>query len=571
MTETSSGIDLKDGLIQGIKKLNNAVSSTLGPNGSTVLIKDQYGKRKATKDGVSVAKAFNQLENEVEDYGVQMVKEVALKSAIENGDGTTTATLLATEIICKGYKAIQKGSNKSMVKKGIDDGVKQVVEDLKLIKIDITEDSQIREVATISGNNDPEIGELIATALEKVGREGVVSIEKSKTGETQLDVVEGMQFDRGYKSPYFVTDNDKMTSTLDKPLILLYNGRITAAADIVPVMNEANIKQRPLLIIAEDIDGEALSTLIVNKMRGIVDSVAVKAPDFGDRRTAILEDIAIIVGGQVISPEKGIKLDKISSSDYDKYLGTARIVTVGKDKTTIVDGDCTSESIEKRANELKTQIDNAKSPFDKEKLQERLGRMVGGVAVIYVGGNSELEIDEKKDRVEDALFATKSALEEGILPGGGVALLYASQDIKFDINKDIALGQQIVKDACSAPFKKILSNAGYTQLEINEIKNKLIGLRWVKKWNIKKFIERFCGQVEYDIESIPNFKPIVWNGYNLKNNLIVNMKDNGILDPLKVTKGALINASSVAGTILTTNNLVYEKRQENPTQEQPMF
>lgn len=566
MTEIVSGKELQEGITNGVKKLNKAVSATLGPNGSTVLGKDRYGKRKATKDGVSAAKLFEQLENEVEDYGVQMVKEVALKSAIENGDGTTTSTILATEIICKGYKAIQKGSNKSLVKKGIDDAVKQVVESLKLIKIDITEDSQIREVASISGNNDPEIGELIATALDKVGREGIVSIEKSKTGETQLDVVEGMQFDKGYKSPYFVTDNDKMTSTLDKPLILLYNGRITAAADIVPAMNEANVKQRPLLIIAEDVEGEALSTLIVNKMRGIVDSVAVKAPDFGDRRTAILEDIAVMVGGQVISPEKGIKLDKISSSDYTKYLGTARIVTVGKDKTTIVDGDCTSDSIEKRANELKTQIDNAKSAFDKEKLQERLGRMVGGVAVIHVGGNSELEIDEKKDRVEDALFATKSALEEGILPGGGVALLYASQDIKFDENKDIALGQQIIKDACSAPFKKILSNAGYEQLEIERIEGKLLGYEMKKS----SFFEWIQG-IYFKRVVNTKFRIINWNGYNLKNNLIVNMKDNGILDPLKVTKGALINASSVAGTILTTDNLVYEKRQEIPQQESEIF
>jgi len=541
MTRVVSGEELSKGILEGVRKLNNSVSSTLGPNGSTVLTKDQYGKRKATKDGVSAAKGFLELEDEIEDYGAQMVKEVSMKSAMMAGDGTTTATLLATTLLEEGYKAIKKGSNRSQVKKGIDDGIKQVIESLKTIKINITEDSQIREVATISGNNDPEIGELIATALDKVGREGVVAIEKSKSGETLLEVVEGMQFDRGYKSPYFVTDNNTMTSTLNKPLILIYNGRITAAADIVGVMNKANTEQKPLLIIAEDIDGEALSTLIVNKMRGIVDSVAVKAPDFGDRRTAILEDLAIIVGGQVISPEKGIKLDKLSSLDYTKYLGSARTVTVSKEKTTIVDGNCTEEDITSRAEEIKTQIDNAPSMFEKEKLQERLGRMVGGVAVISVGGNSEVEIDEKKDRVEDALFATKSALEEGILPGGGVALMYASQDIKFSEDKDIKIGQDIVYKVCFAPFYKILSNADYSEERIEELSSQLI-----------------CGKDN-------------WKGYDLRSESIVNMKDKGILDPAKVTRCALINASSVAGTILTTNSLVYEKRSEQPQLEPQMF
>lgn len=542
MTEISNGKDLSEGLIEGVRKLNSAVSATLGPYGSTVFIKDQYGKRKITKDGVSVAKSFIELENEVEDYGVQMVKDVSIKSAIENGDGTTTATLLASSILEEGYKALLKGSNKSQVKKGIDDAVKQVITSLKANKIDITDDSQIREVATISGNNDPEIGELIFTALDKVGREGVVAIEKSKSGETLLEVVEGMQFDRGYSSPYFVTNNDTMSATLEKPLILLYNGRLSALKDVVTAMDYALNQERTLLIIAEDISGEALSTLVVNKMRGIVNSVAVKAPDFGDRRTAILEDLAIVTGGTVISPEKGIKIDKLKPDDFSKYLGSARTATISKDKTTIVDGNCTETDIEKRADELKKQIEDASSMFEKEKLQERLGRMVGGVAVISVGGNSELEIDEKKDRVEDALFATKSAIEEGILPGGGVALIYASQTIKFDTtNKDIALGQDIVYRACFAPFHKILTNAGYEEERIEELTSQLI-----------------CGKNE-------------WNGYDLKTESIVNMKDRGILDPLKVTKGALLNASSIAGTILTTNNLVYEKREKVQPQEQQMF
>jgi len=539
MTKTVSGQELKDGLYRGVKQLNEAVADTLGPFGRTVLIKDQYGKIKTTKDGVSVAKSFLELEDEVEDQGCQMVKKVSMKSAAEAGDGTTTATLLATTMIELGFKEIGPANNAIQVKKGIDDGVKQVIDALKNIKVDITEDSQIKEVATISGNNDPEIGELIATAIDKVGREGVVSIEKSKSGETSLEVVEGMQFDRGYKSPYFVTDNNNMTALLEKPLILIYNGRMTSSQDVVGVMNKASLEQRPLLIIAEDIEGEALSTMLLNKMRGIVNSVAVKALDFGDRRTAILEDIAIVVGGVVISPEKGIKLDKISNLDYDKYLGTARTVNISKEQTTIVDGDCTEEAIEKRAEEIKTQIDNAASMFEKEKLQERLGRMVGGVAVISVGGNSELEIEEKKDRVEDALFATKSALEEGILPGGGVALMYASHEIKFSDNIDIALGQKIVLHACHAPFERILLNAGYKTDKIEELASQLIPGKVLKNWN----------------------------GYDLKTETIVDMKKMGILDPLKVSRCALLNASSVAGTILTTNNLVYEKREDRIKQE----
>lgn len=537
MTNVSSGKELKEGIVRGVNKLNSAVSDTLGPYGRSVLTQDQYGKRRATKDGVSVAKSFHELEDEIENYGAQMVKEVAIKSAIENGDGTTTSTLLATAIIEEGFKALEAGSNVVQVKKGIDDAVKQVITYLNEIKVDITEDSQIKEVATISGNNDPEIGELIAAAIDKVGREGIVSIEKSKSGETSLEVVEGMQFDRGYKSPYFVTNNDTMTTTLEKPLILIYNGRITAASDIVGVMNKANLENKPLLIIAEDIEGEALSTLIVNKMRGIVNSVAVKAPDYGDRRTQVLEDLAIIVGGEVISPEKGFKLDKLTEAQFVKFLGSARTVNVSKDKTTIVDGDCTQEDIEKRSEELKKQIDSSQSMFEKEKLQERLGRLIGGVAIISVGGNSELEIDEKKDRVEDALFATKSALEEGILPGGGVALLYASEKLEYSLDKDIRLGQQIIFTACYAPFNRILENAGYKTDKILAIYKGLIGLQHN------------------------------WSGYDLKSELVVDMKENGILDPMKVTKGALINAASVASTILTTNNLVYERREDRKEQE----
>lgn len=530
MTEVKSGIELKENLLIGINKLNNAVSSTLGPFGRTVLIRDEYGNMKPTKDGVSVAKAFKELEDEVENYGVQMVKKVSMKTANEAGDGTTTSTLLATKMIQDGFNEIKKGSNAVEVKKGIDDGVSQVLKFLKSNKLDITEDSQIKEVATISGNGDPEIGNLIATALDKVGRDGVVAIEKSKSGETILDVVEGMQFDQGYKSPYFVTDNNTMTCSLENPLILIYDGRLTAANDVVGVMNKANFEDKPLIIIAEDIDGEALSTLVVNKMRGIVNSVAIKSPEFGDRRTAILEDIALITGGQVISTKKGVKLDKLSQLEFNSYLGNAKLVTISKEKTTIVDGKCEEGDLVKRADEIKTQIDNTQSSYEKEKLQERLGRLVGGVAVISVGGNSELEIDEKKDRVEDALFATKSALEEGILPGGGIALLRASNEIVFSTNKNIELGQKIVYSACVAPIITILENAGYEVGKIDEILSQL------------------------------KHKPNFWEGYDLKSESFVDMKDRGILDPFKVTRCSLINASSVAGTILTSNNLVYEKR-----------
>ncbi len=566
MTNVSSGKELKEGLLAGINKLNSAVSDTLGPYGRSVLIQDQFGKRKATKDGVSVAKSFHELENEVENYGAQMVKEVAIKSAIENGDGTTTSTLLATAIVKEGFEALKTGSNVVQVKKGIDDAVKQVITYLNEIKVDITEDSQIKEVATISGNNDPEIGELIAAAIEKVGREGIVSIEKSKSGETSLEVVEGMQFDRGYKSPYFVTNNDTMTTTLEKPLILIYNGRITAASDIVGVMNKANLENRPLLVIAEDIEGEALSTLIVNKMRGIVNSVAVKAPDYGDRRTQVLEDLAIIVGGEVISPEKGLKLDKLTEAQFVKFLGSARTVNVSKDKTTIVDGDCTQEDIEKRSEELKKQIDSSQSMFEKEKLQERLGRLVGGVAIISVGGNSELEIEEKKDRVEDALFATKSALEEGILPGGGSALIYATQNITLSDDKDIALGQKIIRHACTKPFQQILENAGYEFERIQELYDKLVGRETITRE--KTISEKLKFWTKPNLVTVKRTNIYdAWFGYNLKSEQIVNMKEDGILDPMKVTKGALINAASVASTILTTNNLVYERREDRKEQE----
>jgi chaperonin GroEL len=397
---------------------------------------------------------------------------------------------------------------------------------------EISDDAQIKEVATISGNNDKEIGNLISTALDKVGRDGIVTIEESKTGDTSLEVVEGMQFERGYKSPYFVTDNNSMSAVLDDPYILIYDGRITQAAELINVLNKASGETKPILIVAEDIDGEALATLIVNKMRGTIQAVAVKAPEFGDRRTMALEDLATVTGGQVISKNKGFKLDKMQPLQFGEVLGTARKITVEKETTTIIDGKGSEESISDRANEIKTQLDKASSAFEKEKLQERLAKLIGGVAIINVGGNSEIEIKERKDRVEDALFATKAALDEGIVVGGGTALLRASKAIKIKDNDDISIGKKIVKIAIQEPFNKILTNAGHDDNDISFNSFKLISKR------------------------------NIWSGLNYKNLKVIDFKEEGIIDPKKVTRIALENAASIAGTILTTESIVYEKRKD---------
>ena len=540
MTETSFGKDSKNQLLEGVRKLNNSVSSTLGPAGRTVLIKDPSGEIRVTKDGVTVAKAFKELENQVESIGAELAKKVSVKSANEVGDGTTTSTLLATSILEEGIKQINEGSNPVNIKKGIDEAVATVVAHLKLLSIEITEDSQIQEVATISGNNDKEIGTLIATALDKVGRDGVVAIEESPSGETSLEVVEGMQFERGYKSPYFVTDNDTMSAILNDPYILIYDGRITQASELINVLNKVSSESKPLLIVAEDIDGEALATLIVNKMRGTINVVAVKAPDFGDRRTMALEDLATVTGGQVISKNKGHKLDKLQAVQFNELLGKARTVNVTKDKTTIVDGKGGEEAIAEKASEIKKQLDNATSPFEKEKLQERLGKLIGGVAIINVGGNSEIEIKEKKDRVEDALFATKAALDEGIIAGGGMALFYAAQQISREGNDDIAVGRRIVRKAIQSPLFKILTNAGH---EVNDIMQAALPL--LNQEN-------------------------TWLGLNYKDLTTLNFKEEGVIDPKKVTRIALENAASIAGTILTTESVIFEKNNNKETTSNPM-
>ena len=542
MTETSFGTELKNKLLEGVQKLNNSVSSTLGPAGRTVLIKEDNGELKVTKDGVTVAKAFKELEDQTESIGAELAKKVSTKCANEVGDGTTTSTVLAAAILEEGIKQINDGSNPVNIKKGVDEAVAIVVNRLKELSTEITDDSQIKEVATISGNNDPEIGNLISTALDKVGRDGIVTIEESKTGETSLEVVEGMQFDRGFKSPYFVTDNNTMAAVLDDPYILIYDGRITQASELINVLNKASGESKPILIVAEDIDGEALATLIVNKMRGTVKVVAVKAPEFGDRRTMALEDLATVTGGQVLSKNKGHKLDKMSPIQFNELLGSARKVSVEKETTTIIDGKGGEESLASRAEEIKIQLDNASSAFEKEKLQERLGKLIGGVAIINVGGNSEIEIREKKDRVEDALFATKAALDEGIIIGGGTALLYAANVINvISENKDIAIGRRIVKSAIQEPFLKILNNAGH---EVNDVRFASYGLS----------------------SADPNF----WLGLDYKNLEMVNFKELGIIDPKKVTRIALENAASIAGTILTTESVVYEKRSDKEEEPNPM-
>jgi len=538
-TQTVFGIELKNKLLAGIKQLNHSVSSTLGPGGRTVLIKDQSGEVKVTKDGVSVARSFHELEDQVEDLGAQLVKQVSIKSANEAGDGTTTSTLLAATIVEEGLKLLNQGSNPVEIKKLIDKYVGEVVEELKKISKDISTQEQIQQVATISANGDTEIGNLISTAIEKVGREGIVTIEESKTGETSLEIVEGMQFDRGYKSPYFVTNNTTMNAVLNDPYVLIYDGRITKAAELINALNKVNSDNKPLLIVAEDIEDEALATLIVNKMRGIVQVAAVKAPDFGERRTLILEDLATLTGGTVISKNKGHKLDKLTPLQFVELFGKARTAVVAKETTTIVDGNGEVEAITARAQEIKDQIEKATSFYEKEKLQERLGKLVGGVAIISVGGNSDIEIKERKDRVEDALFATKAALVEGVVPGGGIALIQAAKAIPRPMFGYEAIARDIVKKACEAPFKTILLNCGIEDY-----------------YSILREVQ--------DASTETNLAT-----YDARTQRVVNAIEAGLLDPTKVTRTALENAASVAGTILTTESVIFEKKETKKQQEDP--
>jgi len=516
------GSEARKRLVSGINTLADAVTSTLGPNGRNVVYTDGQSVF-STKDGVTVAKNINYLEDPIEELGIKMIKQAAIKTADNAGDGTTTSTLLAQSMVNAGLNHLNNGSNAVEIKRGIDKAVKQLVESLrKELKEDISSEEQLEQVATISANNDPEIGKMIAEAMKKVGREGVVHVEESKTGETYLETVEGMQFERGYKSPYMVTDNNSMTAILNDVYVLIIDKKVSQLKELLPVLESISQQNKSILVIAEDIDGEALAALIVNKARGILKSAAVKAPDFGDRRKLILEDIAILTGGQVISSEKGMKLEKFDPS----WLGQARSVTISKDTTTIVDGKGDETKIEARINELMEQIELAKTPFEKEKLQERLAKFVGGISIVHVGGNTETEVKERKDRFDDALHATKAAIEEGIVPGGGVALLHMRDLIEVN-----DIGSQIVYEACSAPLKKILSNAGVEQERIYQIMN-----------NIKNETS--------------------WMGYDLKSEEVVNMKEAGIIDPAKVTRTALENAASVAGTILLTECTIVDKPED---------
>ena len=441
------GPEARAKLVSGIDTMANAVVSTLGPNGRNVVISKPGQSPQSTKDGVTVAKNIS-LDDPTEELGVQMIKQAAIKTADNAGDGTTTSTLLAREMVKEGLSALDKGANAVDIKRGIDSAVEQVITQLRTINEDVSSPEQLEQIATISANNDETVGKLISRAMEKVGREGVVHIEESKTGETYLETVEGMQFNRGFKSPYFVTNNNTMTSTLNDVYVLVADHKFTQVKELLPILEGVSNTNKSLLIIADDIDNEALATLIVNKMRGTLKVCAVKAPEFGDRKKLVLDDIATLTGGQVFSKEKGMKLEKFSW----EWFGEARVATITKEKTTIVDGKGSEEAITNRVEELSTQIENAQTPFEMESLQNRMSKFVGGVAIVHVGGNTETEMNEKKDRVDDALHATKAAIEEGILPGGGVALLGASLNIECKGSKDFEFGSNIVKKACKQPF-----------------------------------------------------------------------------------------------------------------------
>lgn len=517
--------DARDKLKKGVDALADAVKVTLGPKGRNVILDKKFGAPSVTKDGVTVAKDI-ELKEPIENMGAQLVKEVASKTADAAGDGTTTATVLAQAIFGIGIKNVAAGANPMDLKRGIDKAVGAIVENLKKQSKKINNSNEIAQVATISANNDQEIGKMIADAMDKVGKDGVITVEEAKGTETEVKTVEGMQFDRGYLSPYFVTNTDKMEAELDRPYILIYDKKISSMKELLPVLEAVVQTGKPLLIISEDVDGEALATLVVNKIRGALKIAAVKAPGFGDRRKAMLEDIASLTGGTVISEERGFKLE---SATLD-YLGTAEKIIVDKDNTTIVNGAGKKEDITARINQIKAQIENTTSDYDKEKLQERLAKLSGGVAILYIGAATEVEMKEKKDRVDDALHATRAAVEEGIVPGGGVALIRAAtalDKIKLD-NEDQMTGVNIIRVAIEAPLRTIVLNAG------------LEGSVIVQK--VKEGKDDF--------------------GYNAREDRYENMIAAGILDPTKVTRLALENAASIASLLLTTECVVADQPEE---------
>ena len=527
-------IESRDGLKRGVDALANAVKVTLGPKGRNVVIGKAFGGPQITKDGVTVAKEI-ELEDPHENMGAQMVKEVASKTNDLAGDGTTTATVLAQAIVKEGLKNVAAGANPLDLKHGIDKAVELIIADLKKQSQVVGSNlDKIKQVASISANNDESVGELIAEAFDKVGKEGVITVEEAKGTETHVDIVEGMQFDRGYLSPYFVTNSEKMTADLDSPYILLYDKKISTMKDLLPVLEPVAQAGKPLLIIAEDIDGEALATLVVNKLRGSLKIAAVKAPGFGDRRKAMLEDIAILTGGTVISEERGFTLENATM----EMLGHAERVSIDKDNTTVVNGSGDPDAIKARVSQIKSQIETTTSDYDKEKLQERLAKLAGGVAVLYVGAASEVEMKEKKDRVDDALHATRAAVEEGIIAGGGVAFVRAkkSLDKVKTANQDEKTGVSIVARAIEEPLRQIAENAGNEGSVI-----------------VSKVLE---GKDDF--------------GFNAKTEEFVHMHKAGIIDPTKVTRIALENAASVAGMILTTECALVDIKEENPPAMPPM-
>jgi len=519
--------DARDALKRGVDSLSNAVKVTLGPKGRNVVIDKKFGSPSITKDGVTVAKEI-ELENTIENMGAQMVKEVASKTADQAGDGTTTATILAQSMVSNGLKNVAAGASPIDLKRGMDKAVKIIVSNLKKQSKNVGDNNQkIEQVATISANNDSTIGKLIAEAMNKVSKEGVITVEEAKGTETTVEIVEGMQFDRGYLSPYFVTDSEKMETELESPAILIFDKKISNMKDLLPILEQTQKTNQPLLIIAEDVDGEALATLVVNKIRGALKIAAVKAPGFGDRRKEILEDIAILTGGTVISEERGHKLESATI----EMLGKCEKVTIDKDNTIIVNGSGKKSDIQSRVKQIKAQIENTSSDYDKEKLQERLAKLSGGVAVLYVGAPSEVEMKEKKDRVDDALAATKAAIEEGIVPGGGVALVRAGEDLDnlTGDNEDESTGIQIVANSIEAPLKQIVKNAGGEGAVI-----------------VSKVKE---GKNDF--------------GYNAKLDKFENLFKSGIIDPTKVTRVALENANSVAGMLLTTECVLADIKEES--------
>jgi chaperonin GroEL len=531
--EIKYGMSAREKMMSGVDILADAVKVTLGPKGRNVLIEKSWGSPKTTKDGVTVAKEI-ELEDRFENMGAKMVKEVASKTSDVAGDGTTTATILAQSIYREGSKLVAAGSNPMALKRGLEKAVEIVVEELRKMSKPTKEKKEIAQVGTISANNDHTIGDIIAEAMEKVGKEGVITVEEAKGMETTLEIVEGMQFDRGYLSPYFVTDPEKMEAHLEEPYILLNEKKISVMKDLVPILEQIAKLGRPLVIIAEEVEGEALATLVVNKLRGTLKVVATKAPGFGDRRKAMMEDIAILTGGQMISEDLGLKLENVTIND----LGTAKRVSLDKDNTTIVDGGGSRKALEGRVKQIRAQIDETTSDYDREKLQERLAKLIGGVAVINVGAATELEMKEKKDRVEDALNATRAAVEEGIVPGGGVAFLRVLKALdKLDLTGEEKMGANIIRRALQEPTRQIANNAGFEGSVV-----------------VQKVME---GKGSF--------------GFNAETGKYEDLMDAGIIDPTKVARFALQNAASVAGLLLTTEAMVAEKPEKKKASAMPQM